>query len=213
MISDGGSATRVREAEARLDARVLQHALDHLAEPLALRSASAGRSSSRDRRPTTPCERFSAAERMTATGVRSSCDTPATNSICCRASRCARRDVSASSATLTVSSSSTPKLMPRLRRRARGHGRFERSALMLHEQQPASERFLAPRGRNPSAPVIEAPALAAVAIAVARSRRAIEEERSDPRGRGVLRSRRRVRVRRARPDPIDRAPSRDRPRS
>ena len=67
--------------------------------------------------PTTPCDRFSAAERITAIGVRSSCETPATNSICWRASRCARLDAWASSATLTESRSSTPKLMPRLRRR------------------------------------------------------------------------------------------------
>ena len=66
---------------------------------------------------TTPEARFSAAERMTATGVRSSCDTPATNSICCCASRSARRDVAVSITTANVRSSRMPELMARLRRR------------------------------------------------------------------------------------------------
>ena len=43
------------------------------------------------RRRTTPSARLSPAERMTASGVRSSCETAATNSICWRASSCARR--------------------------------------------------------------------------------------------------------------------------
>src|SRR4030095_6287025 len=55
-----------------------------------------------------------------------------------------------------------------------GHCRFERAALMLHDQQPSSELFIAPRGKS-IRPVIEAPA-SRLAIEVARSRRAIEEE-------------------------------------
>ena len=41
--------------------------------------------------PTTPSARLPAAAPITDTGVRSSCDTAATNSICCRARSCARR--------------------------------------------------------------------------------------------------------------------------
>ena len=67
---------------------------------------------------TTPCARLSAAAPITDTGVRSSCDTPATNSICCRASACARRAAITISPTLTVISMSMPKLRARLRQRA-----------------------------------------------------------------------------------------------
>ena len=68
---------------------------------------------------TTPAERFCAAERMTASGVRSSCETVATNSICCAASRSDRRALSTTRPTPDASTARMPKLRYRLRRRAR----------------------------------------------------------------------------------------------
>ena len=54
--------------------------LDEIAVPLRLRRSC-----------TTPADRFCAADRITASGVRSSCETVATKSICCAASRSDRR--------------------------------------------------------------------------------------------------------------------------
>ena len=68
---------------------------------------------------TTPSARFSAADLITASGVRSSCDTPATNSTCCRARRRARAADTTASAVAAARSSSTPELSARLRRRVR----------------------------------------------------------------------------------------------
>ena len=67
--------------------------------------------------PTTPSARLPAAAPITDTGVRSSCDTAATNSICCRASACARRADTTIRPTASVSSINTLELIIRLRAR------------------------------------------------------------------------------------------------
>ena len=66
---------------------------------------------------TTPSARLSPADRITASGVRSSCDTAATNSICWRASSCARRVERISRPTLAPSTARMLELMRRFRRR------------------------------------------------------------------------------------------------
>ena len=65
---------------------------------------------------TTPSARLSAAERITASGVRSSCETVATNSSCWRARSCARR----------VDSTRNPTLTPRMPRMLVLTSRFRR---------------------------------------------------------------------------------------
>ena len=68
---------------------------------------------------TTPAARFCAADRMTASGVRSSCDTVATKSICCAASFSERRALRRMRPTLTRSVARIPKLRYRFRTRRR----------------------------------------------------------------------------------------------
>src|SRR5579862_9669270 len=65
----------------------------------------------------TPSARLSAAEHITASGVRSSCDTAEMNSICIRARFCARWLVMITMSKVTASRTRTPKLMLRSRRR------------------------------------------------------------------------------------------------
>ena len=66
---------------------------------------------------TTPSARLSPAERMTASGVRSSWETAATNSICWRASSCARRVERIRRPTLAPSTARMLELTIRFRRR------------------------------------------------------------------------------------------------
>ncbi len=68
---------------------------------------------------TTPSARFSAAERITLSGVRSSCETPATNSSRSCASRCARRDATSTTPMPAARISSMPRLAARFHRRVR----------------------------------------------------------------------------------------------
>ena len=63
-----------------------------------------------------PSARFWPAERIAASGVLSSWVTPVTNSICCRARRCARCAEATSTSAVAPSSASTPKPVARLRR-------------------------------------------------------------------------------------------------
>ena len=65
---------------------------------------------------TTPWAMFSAAELMTVRGVRNSCDTAVTKSICSLASLCARVLVKINIAMLITRKKSTPKLIARSRR-------------------------------------------------------------------------------------------------
>ena len=67
---------------------------------------------------TTPSARLPAAAPITDTGVRSSCDTAATNSSCCRASRSARRADTTISPIAVASSARMPELRMKLRVRA-----------------------------------------------------------------------------------------------
>ena len=89
-----------------------------------------------DSSSTTPSARLSAAERITASGVRSSCDTVATNSSCCRASICARRVDSTRRPDARPEHAEDPgadgEIAP-----ARGVDRqLERTRRVLHEQAP-----------------------------------------------------------------------------
>ena len=113
---------------ARLDPREEQDTLDHLGEPARFGlDARAGPFDAPGIRHETVGEVFSGRP-MTDTGVRSSCDTAATNSICCRARRSARSAVIASTATLPNISSRTPKLSARL---------LVRAALTAASSEPA----------------------------------------------------------------------------
>ena len=86
------STGRARRALAGLNAGELENLLDHLGQAAPLAAHERPRTcGSAPSSWTTPSARLSPAERITASGVLSSCDTAATNSICCRASSCARR--------------------------------------------------------------------------------------------------------------------------
>ena len=67
---------------------------------------------------TTPADRFCAADLMTASGVRSSCETVATNSICCAASFSDLRALITIRPTPAINTPRMPKLVVRFRRRA-----------------------------------------------------------------------------------------------
>ena len=89
------------------------------------------------RRATTPSARLSAAERMTASGVRSSCDTVG-DELELLPGQLAARGGSRRRGTPTLRPS-TPRMLvltTRLRRRAAFDGGLERSGRVLHEQPP-----------------------------------------------------------------------------
>ena len=118
--SSGPIATgRAQAALAGLDAGELEDLLDHIGQPpplaaheLAVLPDLRARLRRRRRRGCRP------AERITASGVRSSCETAATNSICWRARSCARR----------VDSTSSPTLAPRTREDARADDQVSAAA-------------------------------------------------------------------------------------
>ena len=85
---------------------------------------------------------------MAASGVRSSCETAATNSICRRASRSARSAVTASTATLPNIEQEHAEAESEIAGTGGTHSRLERAGAMTRDQSPPSRQFVRSQRRT-----------------------------------------------------------------
>jgi hypothetical protein len=98
---------------------------------------------------------------MTATGVRSSCETAATNSICCLASVCARRADTTMSPMAVLSSSRMPELSIKLRLRTLATAASSEPArwVAATRQRPSNRPRLRPRSGTGRPSLVARPSL------------------------------------------------------